>query len=155
MIHYFKRLFQIVAALVLTACAAAPQQIAPFDTSRTYDQSFDETWGKMVRFMSTNSVGISTIEKDSGLIVINNQSVATSLMREYCDVPAVVPGLYSPTHGIVRGSLTAIEEDGFTTVNVNVNFTQNSQFCYQGCQYVSRPCASLGNFEKALLNAID
>jgi hypothetical protein len=150
-----KKLLILPLVIVLYSCATTETVVVePFNTSVTYDSDFDETWSKLVRFYSTNQIGIGTLEKDSGIITMNNDKLSVSAIQEYCaDSP--VPFLWTPTGGTARGNATLIEEDGFTTATVNVSFSVNSQYCYQGCNYTSNPCQSNGNFERALLTALE
>ena len=78
-------------------------------------------------------------------------------INEYCAVES--PGwLWAPMGGAVVGSATLVDEDeGFITANVNMQFTAQFQSCdlYGRCNYMNKPCKSNGNFEKALLSALD
>ncbi|MCP4598278.1 hypothetical protein [Neptuniibacter sp.] len=144
-----------ISSLLTVGCTAnKPKQVATFDTSETFQASKDEVWGKLVRFMSTNQLGISTIEKDSGLLVINNQNVAQNLLSSYCDSGSAVPFLWVPVGGKVSGNVTVVEDEGFSTASINISFNQVSEFCYQGCKYTTKQCQSLGSFEKALLSSL-
>lgn len=159
----FMKLFRLIKYVVsgtilalLFSCATAPTVVVePFDTNKTYQASFDDTWKKLVRFFSTNQIGIGTLEKDSGIITVNNERLSTNLIRTYCaDWP--VGFLWSATGGTARGSVTLMEEEGdFTTANVNITFSVNSQYCYQGCSYSIDMCKSNGSFEKALLASLE
>ena len=141
----------------MAACASAPiLEINPFDSSKTYMNDFDTQWSKLVRFFSTNSVGIGNIEKDSGLITVDNVNLDYGLIKEYCpNAASHVPMLWSPLGGTIRGSVTLTDEDEFTTAYVNVRFQVVSQYCYQGCQTKTERCDSGGAFEKAVLDALN
>ena len=149
-LKYFAVLFFV------TSCATTSIVVDPFDSSKTYMSDIDTQWKKLVRFFSTNQIGIGTLEKDSGIITVNNQNLAVNLVSEYCAIET--PFLWTPTGGSVVGSATLVEEDeDFVTANVNMQFTAQFQSCdlYGRCNYMNKPCQSNGNFEKALLSALD
>ena len=153
--NYIKLLFLLPFLLLFYTCASTPTVVVePFDTNKSYESSFDDSWKKLVRFFSTNQIGIGTIEKDSGIITVNNERLSTQLTNSYC-ANNPTPFLYSPTGGTARGSVTLVEDEGFTTANVNITFSINAQYCYQGCTYVSNICQSNGSFEKALLSSLE
>ena len=69
-LKYFAVLF------LVTSCATTSVVVDPFDSSKTYMSDMDTQWKKLVRFFSTNQIGIGTLEKDSGIITVNNQNLA-------------------------------------------------------------------------------
>ena len=146
-----------ITLLIFASCASAPTvEITPFDTSKTYMEDFDTQWSKLVRFFSTNQVGIGTIEKDSGIITLNGENLSYGLIQEYCpNAASLVPVFWSPMGGNVRGNVSLVDEGDFTTANVNVRLEVKSQYCYNGCQYSTKPCDSGGAFEKAVLDSLD
>ena len=150
-LKYFAVLF------LVTSCATTSVVVDPFDSSKTYMSDMNTQWKKLVRFFSTNQIGIGTLEKDSGIITVNNQNLALDLITEYCAVEA--PGwLWAPMGGAAVGNATLVDEDeGFITANVNMQFTAQFQSCdlYGRCNYMNKPCKSNGSFEKALLSALD
>ena len=148
-----RKISGIFAIVFLSACASAPQVvIEPFDTSSTVEGSFDNTWAKAVRFLSTNQIGIKTIEKDSGLIVLENTSMSPQLIAQYCAVN--VPFMSTLDSGKASGNLTVVDDGGFTTASVNISFSATTKFCYEGCNYSTVSCPSKGLFETQLLNAL-
>ena len=155
---YFLQSWKSISILLLmAACATAPiVEISPFNSSKTYMADFDTQWSKLVRFFSTNSVGIGNIEKDSGLITVDNVNLDYDLIKTYCpNAPSLVPMLWTPLGGTIRGSVTLTDEGEFTTANVNVRLQVSSQYCYQGCQTSTKVCESGGAFEKAVLDALN
>ena len=64
-LKYFAVLF------LVTSCATTSVVVDPFDSSKTYMSDMDTQWKKLVRFFSTNQIGIGTLEKDSGIITVN------------------------------------------------------------------------------------
>jgi len=67
---------------IVASCATTAVVVEPFDTSKTYMSDFDTQWKKLVRFFSTNQVGIGTIEKDSGIVTVNNQNLSQDLINK-------------------------------------------------------------------------
>ena len=150
-----KYLIILPLIIAVISCASTPTVIIePFDTNKTYMSSFDDSWKKLVRFFSTNQIGIGTLEKDSGIITVNNERLSSSLVNSYC-ANNPTPFLYTQTGGTARGSVTLVEDEGFTTANVNITFEVNAQYCYQGCTYINKVCQSNGTFEKALLSSLE
>ena len=139
----------------LFSCATTQVVIETFDTSKTYMNSYDESWKKLVRFFSTNQIGIGTLEKDSGIITVNNQNLTSGLVSEYCAV--TVPFLYALSGGQAFGSATLVEDGDFITANVNIQFNATFSSCdlYGRCTYITDSCPSNGSFEKALLTALE
>ena len=142
-----------VSALVV-GCASAPTVVVePFDTVATVENDFDTTWSKLIRFASTNQIPIKTLEKDSGLIVFENTSMSPNLIAQYC-ANINVPLLWTLKSGQASGNVTVVDEGGFSTVAVNMSFQATTEYCYQGCNYNTVQCESLGKFETGLLEAV-
>jgi hypothetical protein len=148
-----KIIFATTVASLLAACASAPIEIKPFDKSVTTESDFNESWSKLVQFVSTNDINVGTIERDSGLITLSGDSLSPSLIREYCD--ATPPFLWTLTGGVAKGSILMVEEDGFVTTTVNARFSGTSYTSITNPpQYTTRPCNSRGSFEAAVLGAV-
>ena len=145
----------VLFARLLAGCASQPVEIQPFDKSVTVEKSFDEGWSNLVRFLSTNDVNISTIEKDSGLISLRGENLTGSLIAEYCDTAGAAPFLYSLNSGKATGSVTVVNDDGFATVNANIRFQATYVYGMSNPpQYTTKDCVSRGAFETALLGSI-
>ena len=148
-----KIIFTATIASLLAACASAPIEIKPFDKSVTTEADFNESWSKLVQFVSTNDINVGTIEKDSGLITLSGDSLSPSLVKEYCDT--VPPFLWVLSGGVAKGSILMVEEDGFVTTTVNTRFSGTSYTSMTNPpQYQTRPCNSRGAFEAAVLGAV-
>ena len=144
----------ILSMLVLAGgCATERIAVKPFDTVATVESDFDATWEELVRFLSTNQIGIKTIEKDSGLVVMENLNMSPNLIQEYC-TNIQIPLMWSLQSGKASGNVTVDEDDGFTTVAVNMSYQATTQFCYDGCSYNTARCDSTGKFETELLDAV-
>jgi hypothetical protein len=152
---FCKKTIALTLTFFIFSCATTQVIVEPFDTSKTYMSSYDDSWKKLVRFFSTNQIGIGTLEKDSGIITVNNQNLSQSLTSEYCAVS--VPFLWTHTGGQAVGSATLVEDDNFVTANVNIQFSANFSSCdlYGRCNYQTNPCPSNGTFERALLSSLD
>lgn len=150
------QLILITTVLILGGCAGAPVvEIKPFDKSVSYEADFDESWSKLVAFLSTNDVSIGTIEKESGLITLSGDNLGAALIQQYCDTKA--PFMWSLTGGKARGSVLMTEDSGFVTATVNVKFDGTIFFPQMGSsppQYRTNPCNSRGAFESAVLGSI-
>jgi len=143
-----------IASVILVGCASAPVvEVEPFDSVATVENDFDTTWSKLIRFASTNQIGIKTIEKASGLIVFENTSMSPNLIRQYC-TNINMPLLWTLKSGQASGNVTVSDEGGFSTVAVNMSYQATSEYCYQGCNYNTSRCDSLGKFETELLDAV-
>lgn len=140
--------------IVVSGCASSPVvQVEPFDTVATVESDFDTTWSKLIRFASTNQIGIKTIEKASGLIIFENTKMSPELITQYCtNIP--VGMMTALDSGSASGNVTVVDEGGFSTVSANMQFRATTVFCYQGCQYTTHTCDSLGKFETDLLEAV-
>ena len=147
------KLVCLITVGFLVSCASTPVVIAPFDKSLTVEKSFDEVWSTLVRFMSTNDVGIKTIEKESGLIQLEGENLSTQLIQNYCVTNS---GMFtSVSSGRVDGSITVFDEDGFVTVNVNArhSFTLMNPLTNPPT-YQTLSCEATGAFETAVLNSV-
>lgn len=148
-----KIIYVAAVTSLLAACASAPIEIKPFDKSVTTEADFNESWSKLVQFVSTNSINVGAIERDSGLITLSGDSLSPSLIKEYCD--ATAPFLWVLTGGVAKGSILMVEEDGFVTTTVNIRFSGTSYTSMTNPpQYQTRPCNSRGAFETAVLGAV-
>ena len=154
MFEKFKFGLVAVTSVILVGCASAPVvEVEPFDSVATVGNDFDTTWSKLIRFASTNQIGIKTIEKASGLIVFENTSMSPNLIRQYC-TNINTPLLWTLKSGQASGNVTVSDEGGFSTVAVNMSYQATSEYCYQGCNQNTSRCDSLGKFETELLDAV-
>ncbi|WP_297820484.1 hypothetical protein [uncultured Paraglaciecola sp.] len=144
----------VLAALMLGGCASAPVvEIKPFDKSVSFEGNYDESWSKLVGFMSTNDISIGTIEKDSGLVTLSGDDLSPELIAEYCDAKA--PFLWVLTGGKGSGSVLMTEDSGFITATVNVKFQGTSTYTMANPpQYKTAKCNSRGAFESAVLGSL-
>lgn len=151
-----KFLTPLFFAAILTGCASNPVvELEPFDTSISTEGDFNESWSKMVAFLSTNDISIGTIEKDSGLVTLSGDSLSVPILRKYCD--ATAPFLWVLQNGTARGSVLMVNDDGFVTTTVNLKLNGTSMYTDWNTgrtNYQTKPCNSTGVFETALLNSV-
>lgn len=57
--------------LLTTGCVTHPAEYS-FEKTRTYNQSKNKTWEKLMEYFTDNGVPIKNIEKDSGIIYAEN-----------------------------------------------------------------------------------
>ena len=145
-----KKILILITALFTFGCATT-SVVGNSVTSETLMTSYDEAWAKVIRFFSTNQVGIGTLEKESGIVTINGQNLAMDLMNEYCDAGPAIPFLHRPIRGTANGSVTLVDDGGFVTANVNVSFSIVSVY---GQVPVVNRCTSTGKFEDSILETL-
>jgi len=56
-----------LACAILACCDTTPNEYA-FNKSRTYDQSFDETWDHAIRYLSEHNYVVGEANKEKGII---------------------------------------------------------------------------------------
>lgn len=148
-----RALVVVGSAMFAFGCATPAIEIKPFDKSATVEASYDEVWNKLIRFTSTNDVSVSSVEKDSGLIVLSGDNLSQGVISQYCAAQA--PFLSVLSSGTAKGSIVVTDDDGFVTVTVNAKF--NTTFVNNMSSpptYNTVPCNSTGAFETAVLGAI-
>ena len=148
-IKRYSALLTMTLVVFLAGCTTTQIAIEPFDKTVTVERDFDDVWTTLVRFMSTNDISISTIEKESGLISLRGENLTKDLIAKLCDGQAAF--LWTIIGGGASGSIVVMDDDGFVTVNVNARFTTTST--YNG-PTVTNGCNSTGYFEKSVLASI-
>ena len=145
--------FAAVIILTLSACAARPVvEIKAFDTSASFEGSYDASWSKLIAFLSTNDIGIANLEKDSGLIVLSGDNLSSQTIQKYCDAKA--PFLWSIREGKATGSIIMTEDSGFVTATVNTKFKATYSTSGSDPTVRTELCKSYGLFETAVLGSI-
>ena len=140
----------IILSLFTFGCATT-SVVGNSVTSETVMSDFDETWSKVIRFFSTNQIGIGTLEKESVIVTISGENLAMDVMRKYCDAKPATPLLWTPLMGTAKGSVTLVDEGDFVTANVNVSFSIVSAY---GANRVVNGCSSTNVFEDSLLDTL-
>tara|TARA_Y100000991_G_C21969625_1_gene348703 strand:+ start:68 stop:535 length:468 start_codon:yes stop_codon:yes gene_type:complete len=146
--------FGILYVIILGGCASTPVvEIAPFDKSASFEGDFNQSWSKLVAFMSTNDISIGTIEKDSGLITLSGDNLQPSVIKNYCDATSGFLSVLSS--GRAQGSVLMVDDEGFITVTVNAKFQGTFVNAMTNPPtYNTYPCNSTGVFETAVLGAV-
>lgn len=74
--HYFKTVFTLVL-LVFALSSCSPKMYSlrgKYDNKNTFAEtslSYDDVWNKVIDFFAMNNISVSTIEKESGIIIAN------------------------------------------------------------------------------------
>ena len=82
-----KKYLFAAAALVGLAGCATPAQTFQFDNQRLVDDSYDAVWDRAINVLANNNLPIKTLEKDSGIIVAENELVSRASMGESASCP--------------------------------------------------------------------
>ncbi len=145
-----KQLASIVSALAVAACAT-PAQTFQYDNTRMIKADFDEVWGRTINVLASNNLPIKTLEKDSGIIVAENELVSVRSMGESASCPTNF--MVTPYGGVMNYNVFVRKVDAETT-SVAVNTAYRMNYRDMNNAIVSEVCNSNGNVEKKLLNAI-
>jgi hypothetical protein len=136
--------FVLAAAALVSGCATMPERY-DVENARSYNQSYDEVWEKIINFFSSHHIQVKNIAKDSGVIYAET----TSFDYKFADCGT--GGLMVP---FARSALInvfvsrAVEQP---KVTVNTEFKETRRF---GDATKIVTCNSKGAFEKAVLDAI-
>jgi len=138
------RVWRAVAFLtplvVLIGCATQPQQYT-FENTRTYDQSFDETWDRLMHYTSEHHLRITDEDKTKGEV----RAVLTSDASAFFSC-GFLPSFMEPgVDGTIQVILTA--EGSRTRVTVWAWFSK----VVAGASFM---CTSTGVLEGEVLNAL-
>ena len=149
-IKRYSALLTMTLVVFLAGCTTTQIAIEPFDKTVTVERDFDDVWNTLVRFMSTNDISISTIEKESGLISLRGENLSKNLTEQLCDAQTAL--FWTIVGGSANGSIVVLDDDGFVTVNVNARFTTTQVFGDNPAR--TEGCNSTGYFEKSVLASI-
>jgi len=143
-------LFAFSAVLIGSACAT-PAQTFQYDKTKTANASFDETWSRAIEVFASKNIPIKTLEKDSGIIVAENELVSTSDMAGAASCPSSV--LATPFAGVMNFNVF-VRAVGANSTNVTVNTAYRMTYRDMNGGTISQICNSNGSVERALLNTI-
>lgn len=131
-------------SVAIAGCATMPASYT-VDNSRTYDQSYDAVWEKIVGFFASRNIPIKNIAKDSGVIYAES----TSFGDEMADCGT--GGLMVPFAR--RASVNVFVTNSTTQpkVSVNTEFQEMRRF---DANTTTVNCNSKGVIERAVLDAI-
>ena len=142
-----------ILSLFIASCASpVAVDIEPFDTSRTYQQDFDTTWGNLIRFFSSNQISIATLEKDSGIVAINTIFLTGADIQQYCNATASL--FQTVDRGVVTGNVFVTDTDGTSTATINISFSYDQVLLGDNSTRTTSACDSLGVLEKNILGAL-
>lgn len=145
-----RRSLSVTAALAisLAACSTPPQR-AEFETQRTYELSYDETWSRASGWFALNSVSIISLEKESGIIsaaapALSPQELPlyASCRRNLTLVPQAGRGTYNVLVQRVDDNRTSVK----VTTAFQVQFSRSSGF-----GSLQESCFSKGTIERGIL----
>ena len=135
----------VIAVLALTSCASMPASYA-FNNSRTYDQSYDAVWEKIVGFFASRNIPIKNIAKDSGVIYAESSSFDDT----FADCGK--GGLMIPIARRASFNVFVTRSGDEPKVSVNTQFQETRQF---DTTVTTVTCNSKGVIERAVLDAIN
>ena len=140
----------IVLASVSLACASTgPIVHPPWDRSVTVNAPFDEVWDALIRLASDSGWPITTLEKDSGLLSIEDASVGAD-WRFDC------PTQFTTVMTDVRVRMSFVVRDiGDTTeVTANIRARGFEESIFTDNTFGWSNCESLGYAERAIQDSI-
>lgn len=135
---------------LIAGCASTPQSYS-FDNSAVSQKSFNQTWGDVIEFFAENNIPIKTLEKDSGLVVAETESLSDQEITLMADCPS--SALASSDANIANYNVFVRETDAGVRVQVNTKFTR---ILRGSLSNATKPfsCNSKGEAEKRMLSAI-
>lgn len=163
----------VLSYLVLSSCMTTKTSqtlvgdypSAPFSIET--DKSFDEVWDKAIDYFAMNGISISTLEKESGLIVSNKVSLKNSITMEKDGKPldknafVVIPYAKNVVYVNATSDFNVrIRKQGEKVlISVNLpNLVAERTVKPKGFQLVSTPqvveARTTGVFENGLLNLL-
>lgn len=149
----------IVLAFLLTGCSMATLPAAP-DRTFDIDASFDETWTALVAHISGEAWPIGTLEKDSGLLTVNDTTLSYSRDEFAC----AKTKLESVTEIRIRMSFVArstVDNTSSLTINLvsqglaeNALAAASAALAGGGSSNRWAQCESLGVIEQNIIDGI-
>jgi len=160
-----KFLFRFGAlAFLLGGCIApppAPQKPLAVEHEHTYSESFDVIWAKLIRVLPANDINIKTVDKTSGLIyaeaeTINPQLGDNTKSRAYIRAVAACKHLdyesnYSNLHH--KFNITVSKSGSGTLVTLNIKYDQDVMND-DGQKSGDVPCGTTGVQEQAFFKLL-
>ena len=140
----------VVLASVSLACASTgPIVHPPWDRSVTVNAPFDEVWEALIRLASDSGWPIATLEKDSGLLSIEDASVGTGWRF---DCPTGFTTVMTDIR--VRMSFVVRNIGDTTEVTANIRARGFEESILTDNNYGWSDCESLGYAERAIQDSI-
>jgi len=132
-------------ATALASCGTMPS-IYSIDNSRTYNQSYDEVWEKLVQFFASRNIPIKNIAKDSGVIY------AESMLFNDDAADCGTGGLWTPFGRKASFNVFVTRSTDRPSVSVNTEFQEMRRF---DRRTETVTCNSKGVIENAVLDALN
>jgi len=162
------RILPLLMSLALASgCQSAPKQYV-FDRSRTYDQSFDETWDRAIRYLGDHKFPVIDATKETGVVrALSRREDAFDAEPRIADCNTadgpsryaiVVPLSYTPSR--IALNMTLVADGPRTTVTVDTNFKYvEHALLFDGPSRtgpirVMVQCTSTGVLEQQVLNSL-
>lgn len=140
----------IVLASLISACVStAPVVHPPWDRSVTINAPFDEVWDALIRLASDSGWPIATLEKDSGLLSIEDASVGEGWSF---DCPTGWSTVMTDIK--VRMSFVVRDTGDKTEVTANIRARGFEESVLTDNTYGWSDCDSLGYAERAIQDSI-
>ena len=138
---------------LLAGCATQPEQHA-FENSRTYKQSYDQTWNHLLKYLADNNIQVRT-ERKATVVVYAQKDHMDFIGVADCGKPGVVAYIDTTLHPVVNSWATldvAVAAQGSQTkVTVDTKFQQEQS---GGDQVSTTDCTSTGALERQILGAL-
>lgn len=116
------KLLALLSLVVLSGCATGKRAVEkPVEKTKSFTQSYDAVWSKIIKHFSSKSYSIKSLEKASGIISTDSLSVDSVQDKKYFDCGNyTIMGTEVPMYG--KGSFNVFVEkvsDKETKVTVN------------------------------------
>jgi hypothetical protein len=151
-----------IMTILLVACASTPPVKHSFESSKVYHADYDKVWESIIEAFARNNIPIKTLDKNSGLVVSEDQYIpfttryGTKIVdAEYCDCGgggslrsySDLSGKFNVFVKKLNGSDTAVQVNAFFKARVNNDLS--------GVPIGWQNCASTGAFEAKLFSVLD
>lgn len=150
----------IVLPFLLAGCSVATLPDAP-DRTFDIDASFDDTWAALVAHISSQALPIGTLEKDSGLLTVNDTTLpfhsdafaCAKTKMEYIGEIRIRMSFVAKSTGEDTSSLTV----NLVSQGLAENVLNAVAAAVPGGRGNSRwaQCESLGALEQSIIDGID
>ena len=139
----------ILILLTVSACAKPPE-IHQVDKSKTFNDSFETTWSRVIQFFTSNNIPIKTIDKSSGVIYAEKLNGTKEEGERYADCGT--PGIALILSTKISMNIF-VQKLGSTQskATINTTFSQIRQF--DGRTFEAN-CNSRGTLELQLLSTL-
>ncbi len=143
--HFSRALITIICASVFAGCTSMPANYT-VNNSRTYDQSYDVVWEKIVSFFASRNIPIKNIAKDSGVIYAESSSFDDT----FADCGK--GGIMAPFARRASFNVFVTRTGSKPKVSINTEFKESRSF---QSSVTTVTCNSKGVTEQAVLDAIN